>query len=96
MVSRMSQMSTGSDVMEVQRWLIERVALYLEKRPEDINPALPLAEMGMDSIYALSLCGDIEDNLKLDVEPTLAWDHPSIEAIARYLVSQTALLDEGR
>lgn len=84
-------MSTGPAVMEVQRWLVERVALYLEKPPEEINPALPLAEMGMDSIYALSLCGDIEDNLNLEVEPTLAWDHPSIEAIAAYLVSQMAL-----
>jgi acyl carrier protein len=91
MVSSMPQMSTRPDVMEVKRWLIERVALYLEKSPKEIDPASPLAEMGMDSIYALSLCGDIEDNLNLAVEPTLAWDHPSIEAIAGYLVSQMAL-----
>jgi acyl carrier protein len=91
----MSQMSIGPDVMEVQRWLVERVALYLDKSPEEISPILPLAEMGMDSLYALSLCGDIEDNLNLAVEPTLAWDHPSISAIAGHLVSQMAL-QEGR
>jgi len=78
-------------VLEIQCWLVERVAAYLEKTPEDISTTLPLADMGMDSMYALSLCGDIEDKLNLEVEPTLAWDHPSIEAIAAYLVRQLPL-----
>ena len=36
-------------------------------------------------MYALSLCGEIEDELRLTVEPTLAWDYPTVNAMAGYL-----------
>ncbi|MCO5994848.1 acyl carrier protein [Actinoallomurus rhizosphaericola] len=69
----------------IRDWLIERVAEYLERSPADIDPSAMLAEYGMDSVYAISLCGDIEAEYDLDVEPTLAWTHPTIHAIAAHL-----------
>lgn len=36
-------------------------------------------------MYALILCGDIEDHLGLALEPTVAWDHPTIDALAGHL-----------
>ena len=44
---------------------------------------MPLAEYGLDSVAALSLCGDIEEEFGLIVEPTVAWDHPTVQALDR-------------
>jgi acyl carrier protein len=71
----------------LQHWLTERVASYLQVDPQHIPPDTPLAEIGLDSVYALSLCGDIEDAFHLVVEPTLAWDYPTISAIALFLTA---------
>ncbi len=75
----------------VQRWLAERVGHYLNRPAADIDPQTPLAEMGIDSVYALSLCGDIEDAFGLSVDPTLAWDYPTVAAISGFVVSKLAM-----
>ena len=46
------------------------------------TPETPLAELGLDSVYALTLCGDIEDPFDLEVDPTIVWDHPTIRSLA--------------
>jgi len=86
----MTEGQAQADCSQLQPWLIGRVAVYLGRPIEEIDPTAPLADMGMDSVYALSLCGDIEEALDLQVEPTLAWDHPSIAAIAGHLSDHLA------
>jgi acyl carrier protein len=70
----------------LQEWLARRVATYVQKAPEEIKTDVPLAEYGLDSVYALTLSGDIEDHLGLTLEPTLMWDHPTIDALAQVLL----------
>jgi acyl carrier protein len=69
-------------------WLLDRVALYLGRDADTIDPTVPLAEYGMDSVCALSLCGDLEDEFGLLVEPTLLWDHPTVQALLAFLAVQ--------
>ncbi|MEE4138722.1 acyl carrier protein [Pseudomonas viridiflava] len=45
-----------------------------------------LAEYGLDSIAALTIAGDLEDELGVELPPTLLWDYPSIDDLANYLV----------
>ncbi|MEU6644634.1 acyl carrier protein [Saccharomonospora sp. NPDC046836] len=71
-------------------WLAERVAEYREVPVGQIDATVPLAELGLDSVYVLSLCGDVEDTWGLEVEPTVAWDYPTIEALAGYLHGELA------
>ncbi|GAA3947108.1 hypothetical protein GCM10023085_31640 [Actinomadura viridis] len=75
---------------ELGAWLTELVAAYAELPPGRIDPGRPLADYGLDSVYALAVCSDIEDRFGLAVEPTLAWDHPTVEAIARHLYAELA------
>ncbi|RFU41881.1 acyl carrier protein [Actinomadura logoneensis] len=76
-----------SDPLEpgLGHWLRERVAHYAQREPAEIDPSANLTSYGLDSVYALSLCGDIEDRLGLVLEPTVAWDHPTIEALAAHV-----------
>ncbi len=71
-------------------WLVDRIAVYLKRTPAEIDPSVPLAEYGLDSVAALSLCGDIEEDFDLVLEPTVAWDYPTVEALAGHLLAEFA------
>ncbi|MEV5016074.1 acyl carrier protein [Streptomyces sp. NPDC053780] len=80
----------GTAPEAVRAWLVDRVAYYLERSPSDVDEGADLAEMGLDSVYALTLCGDVEDRFGLVVEPTMAWDHPTVDAITAHLAAELA------
>ncbi|AQU68944.1 acyl carrier protein [Streptomyces niveus] len=82
--------TTGHTTESLTTWLAERIALYLKRRPDEIASDVPLAEYGLDSVAALSLCGDIEDDFDLVVEPTVAWDYPTVDALAVHLMEEIA------
>ncbi|MDQ7878333.1 acyl carrier protein [Microbacterium sp. QXD-8] len=67
---------------EIEQWLAGRVVAYGKMQADDFTVDTPLAELGLDSVYALTLCGDIEDEFELEVDPTIVWDHPTIRELA--------------
>ncbi|WP_327115090.1 acyl carrier protein [Nocardia sp. NBC_01730] len=75
----------------IQGWLVGRVADYTERAPHQVDPAVPLAELGLDSVSAVNLCGEIEDRWSLDIDPTQVFDYPTIVDIAGYLAAESAL-----
>jgi acyl carrier protein len=80
---------------EIATWLTERVAYFLERPQAEIDPDVELVELGLDSVYALTLCGDIEERYGLAVEPTLPWDYPTVHALAGQL-AEIALAETDR
>lgn len=84
MTSPESAQSALSDT-DLRSWLRARVAHYVQLDAADIDITAALTTYGLDSVYALTLCGDIEDHLGLVLEPTVAWDHPTIDALARHV-----------
>ncbi|MER7050248.1 MULTISPECIES: acyl carrier protein [Streptomyces] len=88
---------TEHSVESLSSWLAERIALYLKRSPSEIAATVPLAEYGLDSVAALSLCGDIEEDFDVVLEPTVAWDYPTVEALAGHLAEELrALAGEAR
>jgi acyl carrier protein len=71
----------------ILRWLSTQLASYLEVPASTINPMTPLAEMGVDSVHAISLVGDIELHFDIDVDPTLIFDYPTLSGIAEFIDS---------
>ncbi|MFB6618340.1 acyl carrier protein [Streptomyces sp. NPDC085524] len=86
---------TRSAAAPLYGWLTDRLAAYLDREPESIDPTVPLAVYGMDSVCGLSLCGDVEDELGIPVDPSLAWDHPTVAALAQHLASRGARVPAG-
>jgi acyl carrier protein len=72
---------------DVRDWLTGRVATYLRRTPEDIDTAVPMAEYGLDSLTALAISADIEDEFDLVLDPAVTWDHPTIDALSQVLVT---------
>ncbi|WP_246083093.1 acyl carrier protein [Nonomuraea diastatica] len=70
---------------DLRSWLTQRVASYLGKDPSEISPSVSLAAYGLDSVYAFAVCGDIEDHFDLSIDPTVAWDCETIDALADHV-----------
>lgn len=68
------------------------VAKEMRVEPQTLDPQQKFTSYGLDSIVALSVSGDLEDLTQLELEPTLLWDYPTLNALAEYIVSQ---LEQG-
>ncbi|MDQ7905949.1 acyl carrier protein [Phytohabitans sp. ZYX-F-186] len=82
--------STDFDEAKFQSWLIERLATHLKREASDIDVNAPLADYGLDSLYALAIVADIEDYLNISVDATIMWDHPTVAGLASALATQVA------
>lgn len=69
-------------------WLCEWLAQQINKPLETINAEESFISYTLDSIIAMSLVGDLEDYLGCRLSPTLAWDYPSIKALAEALAKR--------
>ena len=52
----------------------------------------PFAAYGLDSAVAVSMTGELAQWTGCELEPTLFWEYPNIEALAQYLAAQCRLL----
>jgi NADPH:quinone reductase-like Zn-dependent oxidoreductase/3-oxoacyl-(acyl-carrier-protein) synthase/NADP-dependent 3-hydroxy acid dehydrogenase YdfG/acyl carrier protein len=53
------------------------------------------ADLGMDSVQGLELARALGKQLGEPLPPTLAWDHPTLEALADHLTEKTAKTSEA-
>ncbi|MEU2736820.1 acyl carrier protein [Streptomyces sp. NPDC007095] len=81
---------TAPTADEIRRWLTERIAFYIDLPIERIDPDRKLTELGLDSIYVLTMCGDIEDRLGVVVDAAMIWDHPTVGSLAVRLAEDVA------
>jgi len=56
----------------------------------DINPAVPLSTMGLDSLAAAELTALIEDEVSQELPPALLFECPSLDSLARFIESRCA------
>ena len=69
----------------VENWLVAQLADQLSLDTKSISVTEPLTRYGLDSIDAVTIVGDLEDWLELELPSTLFWDHPTIAQSAQYL-----------
>ena len=75
---------------EIQDWIIEYLSNLLEISSDDIETDVPFDTYGLDSSAAVGLTGDLEDWIGKEVDPTLLYDYPTVDAIAAHLSSPSA------
>jgi acyl transferase domain-containing protein/acyl-CoA synthetase (AMP-forming)/AMP-acid ligase II/acyl carrier protein len=69
----------------LRSWLIARIAARLGAKTNAIDINKPFAGYGLDSVAAIQLAADLEERLGHTVSPTLVYQYPSIETLARHL-----------
>ena len=84
--------AAGQTAEAIQEWIVARLAPMLEVGPAEIDVHGSLEEYGLSSLDAVVLAGELEDWLGRTVPSTLAWEHPSVAAIAAYLAGDARAL----
>ena len=74
---------------DIENWLISYLSQLLEIEPSKVDTQVSFNEYGLDSSAAIVLSGDLQEWLGKDLEPTLLFDYPTIEALANYLANMT-------
>src|SRR6266568_1180805 len=73
----------------IQDWLVTQLSRLLEVEPQDLDIREPFTNYGLRSVDAVGLSGDLEDWLDRRLSPTLAYDYPTIESLARHLAGES-------
>src|SRR6266571_5685427 len=80
----------------IQDWLVTQLSRVLEVEPQDIDIHEPFTNYGLTSVDAVGLSGDLEEWLGLSLSPTLAYDYPTIETLARHLAGERDVMESVR
>ena len=80
------QPRTEVTVAELREWMRNWVANATGQSPDSVNESAPLIELGMASRDAVAMASDIEDYTGVAVTATMAFRHPTIEALATVIV----------
>jgi acyl-CoA synthetase (AMP-forming)/AMP-acid ligase II/acyl carrier protein len=70
---------------EIETWITANLALFLKIPLEEIDLSEPFSHYGLDSSIAVSLADELSNWLGRELDPTLFWEYPSIEALAQHL-----------
>lgn len=74
-------------------WLSERLRHYLGR---DVAEDVPFTTYDLDSVAALSLYGDIEQEFGPVLDPTDIWLYPTVQELAAYLELRDIRLGSGQ
>jgi acyl carrier protein len=77
---------------QILQWLTAQLADELRTTADTIDPMVPLAEMGVDSVLAIGLVGDVELHFDIDVDLTMIFDYPTLAGLAEFI--DTALAEQ--
>ncbi len=85
----------GRTAVEIADWLSRRMAAHLGVAPQEIDHRATFSSFGIGSLQAVALAGDLEGWLGRPLSPTLAYEHPTIDALARHLAGESSETSPG-
>ncbi|HME78409.1 MAG TPA: polyketide synthase Pks13 [Mycobacterium sp.] len=77
---------TDMTVAEVRQWLRNWIGTATGRSPDVIDEVTPMVELGLSSRDAVAMAADIEDRTGVTVSIAAAFEHPTIETFATWIV----------
>jgi acyl carrier protein len=74
--------------IELQDWLVSYLAELLDIELAEIDMTVTFDRYGLDSAAAIVMTGDLADWLGSELDPTLIYDYPTIEALVTNLLEE--------
>ena len=87
--------AAGEPSRGLESLLAEEVGRRLGLTPAQIDPEVPLRNLGLNSRLALDLTRRLAELLGLDLPATLVWAYPTIEKLAAHLSGRDAAQASG-
>ena len=81
--------SQKRSAQEIQEWIITWLSKELEVEATEFNIEEEFVNWGLSSRQAVILTGELGDWLELELDPSLAWEYPTIKQLTEYLAQQT-------
>lgn len=81
---------------EIQEWMVSRLAGHWKTDPSQIDVRQGFSTFGLDSVAMVGMVGELESWLGRSLSPTLAWDYPTIESLARHLAGESVARSRQR
>ncbi|OQZ87742.1 polyketide synthase, partial [Mycobacterium alsense] len=72
---------------ELRHWLIDYLVTNIGCAPDEVDPDLSLADLGVSSRESVVLSGELSELLGKSVSPIEFWEHPTINDLAAYLTA---------
>lgn len=85
---RLAALPTGQTVHSVQRWMMKWVARRSGLDLHGIRLGESFDAFGMDSLAAVEFAHDLGAWLGTEIEETIVWNYPTIEALSLFVVTQ--------
>jgi len=83
-----SQMSSDGLHAELENGLRAILAIELRMPEGELELDRPFAELGLDSVMAMSIRREAEQLVGIELSVTMLWNHPTIASLAEYLAKQ--------
>ena len=80
-------MTADIDEAELRHWLVDYLITNIGRNAVDIDVDLPLNELGVGSRDAVVLSGELSELLDRPISPIEFWQHPTINALTRFLTT---------
>jgi acyl-CoA synthetase (AMP-forming)/AMP-acid ligase II/acyl carrier protein len=73
----------------IEGWMLQWLVVRLSVNPADVSRDRPFAEYGVDSLTAVEMSQELEDQFQVPLPPIVAWSFPTPATLSRYLAEQT-------
>lgn len=77
--------TSQKNIQEIQNWIILWLSKELNIETQKIDIQEQFVNLGLSSRQAVILTGELGDWLGIEIDPSLAWEYPTIKQIAEYL-----------
>src|SRR5258706_13511772 len=77
------------DARELRDWLVARVAVLAGLPAEAVPVDQPFSALGLDSPRLAAMAGELRTRLGRAIDPSVAFEHPTIEELAEALAADT-------
>jgi acyl-CoA synthetase (AMP-forming)/AMP-acid ligase II/acyl carrier protein len=90
------QLSPRAAIVELDRaaegieaWMLQWLVAKLALKSDEVQRDRPFAEYGVDSLTAVELSHELEEQFKVPLPPIVAWNYPTPATLARYIAQET-------
>ncbi|WP_392535316.1 acyl carrier protein [Nostoc sp. C117] len=79
---------TKKNTQEIQEWIISWLSKELKIEADELDIEEPFVNFNLSSRQTIILTGDLEDWLGFSIEPSVAWEYPTINKLAEFLAAK--------
>jgi phthiocerol/phenolphthiocerol synthesis type-I polyketide synthase A len=90
-----SQMTADDVLRELETGLRTVLARELRLPESEVKSDRPFAELGLNSVMAMSIRREVEQLAGIQLSVTMLWNHPTIAALTAYLVKRLSAQEDS-